>query len=176
MSEAILLVVGAILGVLASVALQEPIQIGLARLLGGLGPLRGTSLKGVWRSTYVYRSEGEQRYITQIVRMQQVGPFVVGHCCGSSGEHRHLIRGRVRDRIFTGVWHNVARNADHRGGLQLLLNPDGQAMRGKWIGFDRQHRIQHGDWTWEWLGDSLTDAEVQQALPGGPAGPQAGQP
>jgi hypothetical protein len=163
LTEFLLIMAGAVAGLFLTVIFQEPLQLMLARVLGGIGPIRGTSIKGNWRSHYNYFS-GKRLEITQVVQLRQFGPFVVGRSLGSSGSHRHVVRGRLRDGILTGVWHNVAENAHHHGAFQLILTPDGRGMAGKWVGFDRRHQVQHGAWKWEALPVDLTPREIEETI------------
>jgi hypothetical protein len=145
--------VAAFLGIVAATAiatvlLQQPIQAGIARVLGGLGPLHGPNLVGFWYSEYSFVSSRARHRIhtTQVMLFRQVGPYVVGKCVWSSGAHRHFITGRVNGHVFTGRWRNVADGAKHHGVLQLLIDPDGNHLHGKWLGYDAKNHIQQADW------------------------------
>src|SRR5947208_10483770 len=109
-----IIVAGALLSVVTGVILQEPLQRAAARVLGGIGPVRGASLRGIWRSQYRYESGGPKEAV-QIMQLRQLGPFVTGRCLGTSGSHRHFIRGRLIGSVFSGEWQNVAEGARHRG-------------------------------------------------------------
>lgn len=165
MTEILLVLAGAVVALVTTVLFQEPLQRLLARLLGGIGPLRGSSLKGNWASRYSYFSQGRQEII-QVMQLRQFGPFVVGRSLQSSGPHKHFLHGRLRNGIFTGQWHNVADKAHHHGAFQFLLTPDGQGMEGKWVGFDKRHQIQHGNWTWKALPGDLSEGEMRMLVGG----------
>jgi hypothetical protein len=158
-----IIVAGALLSVVAGVALQEPLQRGAARVLGGIGPVRGASLRGIWRSQYRYYSGGPKEAV-QIMQLRQLGPFVTGRCLAASGSHRHFIRGRLIGSVFSGEWQNVAEEARHRGFFQVVLTPDGVLMEGKWLGFDRHQHVQHGYWRWERVSRELKETDVQAQL------------
>lgn len=134
---------------IATVVLQEPIQAIAARLLGGLGPLHGPNLGGYWYSDYSFvSSRSRQRvHTTQLMLVRQFGPYVVAKCIWSNGAHHHFISGRTQGHVFTGRWRNVADGAKHHGVLQLLIDPDGAHLHGKWLGYDARNHIQQADWT-----------------------------
>lgn len=149
----IIIAVAAFLGVViatvvATVVLQEPIQAVTARVLGGLGPLTGPNLRGVWFSSYSFVSSRtrQRTYMTQLMMLRQFGPYVVGKCLWSSGSHRHFVTGRTQAHVLTGRWRNVADGAKHHGVLQLLIDPDGTHLHGKWLGYDARNHIQQADW------------------------------
>jgi hypothetical protein len=166
---------GALLSAIAGILLQEPLQRAAARALGGIGPVRGASVRGIWRSQYQYESDGAKEAV-QIMQLSQLGPFVTGRCLAASGSHRHFIRGRLVDSVFSGEWRNVAEGARHRGFFQVVLTPDGMLMEGKWIGFDRRHQVQHGYWRWERVSRELNETNVQAQLEAArPLGPSKGR-
>jgi hypothetical protein len=133
---------------IATVVLQEPIQAVAARLLGGVGPLHSPNLGGYWYSDYSFVSSRTRQRVhtTQLMFFRQFGPYVVGKCIWSNGAHRHFVTGSTRGHVFTGRWRNVADGAKHHGVLQLLIDPDGTHLHGKWLGYDSRNHIQQADW------------------------------
>lgn len=161
---------------IATVVLQEPIQAVAARVLGGLGPLHGPNLGGYWYSDYSFvSSRTKQRvHTTQVMLFRQVGPYVVGKCMWSNGAHRHFITGRTHGHVFTGRWRNVADGAKHHGVLQLLIDPDGTHLHGKWLGYDARNHVQQADWEFTLASrnvkadqDALIQARLTPAIPDG---------
>jgi hypothetical protein len=145
--------------------MDNPITWALARLLGGVGPHRSPSVRGLWRSAYDYQNPNGRQHVEQIVQLRQFGPYVMGKALATSkGMHKHRIRGRLGDRILTGTWENVAQGTYHHGAMQLLVRPDGNVMTGQWIGFDRRNRIQHGEFSWVLLTRSLDKESSQKYL------------
>jgi hypothetical protein len=149
----VVIAVAVFLGVVAATAIatvifQEPIQAIAARVFGGIAPLRGPNLRGLWFSSYSFVSSRtrQRTYTTQLMLIRQFGPYVVGKCLWSNGTHRHFLTGRTQAHILTGRWRNVADGAKHHGVLQLLIDPDGTYLHGKWLGYDARNHIQHADW------------------------------
>jgi hypothetical protein len=61
------------------------------------------------------------------------------------------LRGTVKDnRYFTGIWFHSVRHSHHHGAFELLLNVDGEAMTGLWLGYsERKNMIETGRWDWK---------------------------
>jgi hypothetical protein len=154
----------------ATVVLEAPIQAVAARVLGGLGPIHGPNLGGYWYSGYSFVSSRTRQRVhtTQLMLFRQFGPYVVGKCIWSDGAHRHFITGRTHGHVFTGQWRNVADGAKHHGVLQMLIDPDGTHLHGKWLGYDARNHIQQADWTFTLASRDVKanrDALIQARLP-----------
>lgn len=58
----------------------------------------------------------------------------------------------VSDSIVTGTWiertspTGYYKGAVYRGAIQLLIDPTGRRMTGRWLGFDKESNINSGDW------------------------------
>ena len=58
----------------------------------------------------------------------------------------------VDDSVVTGTWiertspTGYYNGAVYRGAIQLLINPTGTRMTGRWLGFDKESQINTGDW------------------------------
>jgi hypothetical protein len=58
----------------------------------------------------------------------------------------------ARDSIMTGTWIERTspvgyyKGALYRGAIQLLVDPTGSRMTGRWLGFDKESNINTGDW------------------------------
>jgi len=120
-----------------------------ASTLGVLWRRSGADLRGRWRSTYRYVSEGQQRVGIQLMKLTQIGKVVHGRNIGGSSPHRHTIRMTLDGDFVTGIWRNTMKGARHRGVLQLRMKANGNEMTGRWIGFDSNAHIQDGEWEWE---------------------------
>lgn len=146
------------------ILLTEPLQYALARLLGPLVPSRPRGVKGIWRSEYQFPSHGARRTGTQLMKLKQVGPWVIGTCI-IGDPHEHQIRGRLlKGMYFTGVWKNAQKDRVWHGAFQVVLHPEGGQMKGKWIGFDSENRVASGDWEWTRLSRLVSKDSVAEAL------------
>ncbi|MGH3429485.1 MAG: XRE family transcriptional regulator, partial [Mycobacteriales bacterium] len=112
------------------------------------------SLAGVWQSRYVYHTSSRQ------------GEFVGEHYVVLSQQENHLsgqslpnslnslltLDLSVSDSIVTGTWiertspTGYYKGAVYRGAIQLLIDPVGSRMIGRWLGFDKESNINTGDW------------------------------
>jgi len=138
---------------IVSKVLDDPITWALASLLGSVGPHRRPTIAGVWKSQYDYRNPAGRQHVVQVIQLRQIGSYVKGRAISSSSsEHKHRVRGRLDEQVFTGTWENTIDGARHHGSMQLVLRTDGRAMTGQWIGFDRRNNVQHGEWNWQFIG------------------------
>jgi hypothetical protein len=46
--------------------------------------------------------------------------------------------------------------------LQFLIYPTGNKIAGKWIGFDKNHKIREGDWEWIFVKSKMDKKELEQ--------------
>jgi hypothetical protein len=70
--------------------------------------------------------------------------------------------------VLTGTWsertdpQGYYQGAVYHGAIQLLLEPSGRRMAGKWVGFGRDWDVNTGPWTLE-LVTADTGPEAMQA-------------
>lgn len=136
--------------VILTVILTEPIHRMLLGLLGGITPPIPRDPRGIWRSTYRYKSRGHAHVETQIMELRRIGNYVVGRNVAGRF-YKHKLRGRVRDSYLTGTWENILEGVRYHGAFQFFLLPDGSKMEGSWVGYNRRNEIQHGWWHWQQL-------------------------
>lgn len=73
----------------------------------------------------------------------------------------------AKKSIVTGTWTEKTSDESHykgavyRGTLQMLIDPMGRSMTGKWIGFSRDFKVNSGDWCLTLL-DESTSKKAQQ--------------
>jgi len=111
-------------------------------------------LTGVWHSRYVYHTSSRQ------------GEFVGEHYVVLTHQENHLsgqslpnslnsllsLDFSVSDSIVTGTWiertspTGYYKGAVYRGAIQLLIDPTGSRMTGRWLGFDKESNINTDDW------------------------------
>ncbi len=59
--------------------------------------------------------------------------------------------------VASGAWSERTsptgyyRGATYHGTLQLLINPMGTGMSGKWVGFGKNFKINTGEWELSWV-------------------------
>ena len=110
---------------------------------------------GVWRSSYTFTSESDDsEFIDEYnVRIQKVGSQLVIQSLPNQEGSYILLRLTLDGRILTGTWYEQTSPTGHYkgvtyyGSLQMLMDEDGNAMRGKWIGVDQNMKMQGGTQT-----------------------------
>jgi hypothetical protein len=138
----------AVLGIAAGVAAAPLVE----------GKETSGPLNGIWLSSYEFVSSG---------RDDQT--FWNGHYCvllqrGAKLQVRSLPKtttGRVsleltvNGQVVTGLWteetnpEGYYQGSVYYGAVQMLLEPTGHRMSGKWVGFGRDFDVNTGPWTLE---------------------------
>lgn len=132
----------------AALAATEP-----NRTVPGAAP-DPAELTGTWDSTYTYFSSGRGSALSHTYRVELRGldGRLVGQ--GSRDDLGILeLELTVEGLLVTGSWvertasNGYYRGAVYRGVLQLVLDPTGRSMTGRWLGPDKQFAINAGPWT-----------------------------
>jgi len=116
-------------------------------------------LSGIWHSSYTYVSSGRgeafdgEHYLV----LRQQGNRVSGQSLPHSKDSRLRMRLSVDGPIATGTWTEHTsptgyyRGAVYHGTLQLIVNPMGRVMSGKWLGFGKNFEVNAGEWQLTWV-------------------------
>ncbi|WP_116214955.1 XRE family transcriptional regulator [Streptomyces olivoreticuli] len=128
---------------------------------GGTTPMtkrndHGT-LSGIWLSRYEYHSSGRETDFTgehYVVVLQHGNKLTVRSLPeGSSNPNSPLTLDlTVEGNVVTGTWREeTARDgyyagAVYHGAIQLLVEPTGRKMIGKWVGFGKDFDVNTGPW------------------------------
>jgi hypothetical protein len=108
---------------------------------------------GVWVSRYEYFSSGrdamhaDERYV---VVLQHGDRLTVRSLGGGSTMTMDLT---ADGSVLTGTWVEQTdpagyyRGARYHGAIQLLAEPTGRRLRGKWIGFGKNLEVNSGPWS-----------------------------
>ncbi|WP_030899178.1 hypothetical protein [Streptomyces sp. NRRL F-5126] len=109
---------------------------------------------GVWLSRYEYFSSGRDAAFTglhYVVLLQHGHRLSVRSLPGSSGSPLTMDM-ELDGHVVTGTWteqtapEGYYRGARYHGAIQLLVEPTGRRMRGKWVGFGKEFDINTGPW------------------------------
>ncbi|MET7705424.1 XRE family transcriptional regulator [Micromonospora sp. NPDC005413] len=112
------------------------------------------SYEGVWLSRYQYHSSGrEESFAGQhyVVVMQHGDRLSVRSLPGSAASSLSLDL-TVDGSVVTGTWVEQTdpggyyRGARYHGAVQLLAEPTGRRMAGKWVGFGKDMDVNTGPW------------------------------
>lgn len=125
---------------------------------------RTGQLSGIWKSRYVYPSSGRggdfegEHYV--VIRQQ--GAELVGESLPHSTGSRLKLELTVDSSIATGAWtewtspEGYYKGAVYHGTLQMVVNPMGREMTGRWLGFGKDFKINAGSWELTWVSGSTS--------------------
>ena len=124
---------------------------------GGASPARGPStreLAGWWTSRYRFHSTGRQQELTGEHRIElrasdevlagRSEPTATGSLELELRRDGLLVTGTWTERTTVGGYYA---GAVYHGILQLVLDPTGRSMDGRWLGPDRSFTVDTGPWT-----------------------------
>jgi hypothetical protein len=109
---------------------------------------------GVWLSRYEYFSSGRDATFVglhYVVVLQHGDRLTVRSLPGSSDSPLTMDL-TVDGSVVTGTWveqtaaEGYYRGARYHGAIQLLVEPTGHRMAGKWVGFGREMDVNTGPW------------------------------
>lgn len=153
---------GIVLAKVSEILLDEPLHHFLARILSGGLRRPDRHVRGVWECCYRYPTKGTYMYEQQLMRISQVGPFVVAHNV-TSQSHIHRLSGRLNGSTYlTGRWENLAEGEIWHGTFQFVLHTDGRTMLGKWLGFDSRGMVEYGPWSWQLVSRNTSKASINK--------------
>ncbi|MFE3644616.1 XRE family transcriptional regulator [Streptomyces sp. NPDC059169] len=131
---------------------------------GGIAPVTATpqadpqsahrNYSGVWLSRYEYFSSGRDSSYTgqhYVVVLQHGGRLTARSLPGSSDSPLTMDL-EVDGHVATGTWteqtatEGYYRGARYHGAIQLLVEPTGRRMTGKWVGFGKEFDVNTGPW------------------------------
>lgn len=126
-------------------------------------------LTGIWLSDYEYESTGRgatfaSRHYVAVI--QHGTRLQVRSTPGSRS--RLLMDLTANGQVLTGTWTEETspsgyyRGTVYHGALQLLLEPTGRKMTGKWVGFGRDFDLNTGPWKLELVTGTVTDETLTE--------------
>src|ERR1700728_1375813 len=114
------------------------------------------ALTGIWLSHYEYVSSGrgdqtfsDRHYVLLIQR----GDRVQVRSLPNTARSRVSMDLTVKGNILTGNWTEVTepegyyQGATYHGAIQLVIDPTGRVLDGKWVGFGRDFEVNDGPWS-----------------------------
>lgn len=127
-------------------------------------------LAGIWHSRYVYYSSGRQGELVgeHYVVLNHQGGHVSGQSLPNSLNSLLTVDLSVTDSVATGTWvertspTGYYKGAVYRGAIQLLVDPTGRRMTGRWLGFDKESNINSGDWELALVSGSASKSAIRE--------------
>lgn len=128
------------------------------------------SLSGIWHSKYVYHSSGRKRDFEgeHYVVLRQEGSRLLGESLPHSTDSRLKLDIALEGSVATGIWTERTsptgyyKGATYHGAIQLLADPMGRSMKGKWLGFGRDFTVNTADWQLTWVDGSLSKRALRE--------------
>jgi hypothetical protein len=109
---------------------------------------------GVWLSRYEYFSSGrDSAFVGQhYVVLLQHGNRLSARSLPGSSDSPLTLDLEIDGHVATGTWteqtaaEGYYRGARYHGAIQLLVEPTGRRMTGKWVGFGKEFDVNTGPW------------------------------
>ncbi|GAA2380053.1 hypothetical protein Cme02nite_16550 [Catellatospora methionotrophica] len=114
----------------------------------------GANHSGIWLSRYEYHSSGRDGTFTglhHVVVLQHGDRLTVRSLPGSSDSPLTMDL-TVDGNVVTGTWVEQTAadgyycGARYHGAIQLLVEPTGRRMAGRWVGFGKEMDVNTGPW------------------------------
>ncbi len=130
----------------------------------------GTGLAGIWHSRYIYYSSGRTQEFEgeHYVIFHQHGNQLTGQSLPHSTDSRLQLNLSVDGSVATGSWMEQTspagyyRGATYHGTLQLVINPMGREMSGRWVGYGKNFKVNSGEWELTWVDGSTSQRAMRQ--------------
>jgi len=127
-------------------------------------------LAGVWRSRYVYYSSGRTAEFEgeHNVVLRSQGGRLVGQSLPDSLDSRLRLDLSVDGAVATGTWSERTsptgyyHGATYHGTIQLVVDPLGRSMNGKWLGFGKNFSVNSGTWELAWIDSSASSRTMRE--------------
>jgi hypothetical protein len=134
------------------------------------GPGSHGQLSGIWLSKYSYFSSGRNESFQDLhyVVLRQQGNRLTGQSLPHTTDSKLHLELATDNSVVTGTWMEKTsptgyyKGATYHGALQMLLDPMGRRMRGKWLGFGRDFEVNTGDWELTWVDGSLSSRVLRE--------------
>jgi hypothetical protein len=122
------------------------------------------ALTGIWRSRYVYSSSGRGQDLEgeHYVVLRQLDDRLSGRSLPHTQDSRLSLDLSVSSSVATGTWtertspDGYYQGATYHGTLQMIVNPMGRAMSGRWLGFGKDFTVNTGRWELHWVDGSIS--------------------
>jgi transcriptional regulator with XRE-family HTH domain len=112
-------------------------------------------LTGIWLSRYEYESSGRSETFTDqhYVRIMHTGNAIAVQSLPGTAPGSLIMDFTQNGAVLTGTWTERTnpggyyQGGVYHGAIQVLLEPSGRRMAGKWVGFGRDWDVNVGPWS-----------------------------
>lgn len=134
------------------------------------GGARQGNYSGIWLSRYEYYSSGRNAAFTSqhYAVILQHGDRLTLRSLPGSAASRMSMDLTVDGSVITGTWveetekDGYYRGARYHGAIQMLTEPSGRRLAGKWVGFGSNMDVNTGPWTLTHMDASTSKATLAQ--------------
>jgi transcriptional regulator with XRE-family HTH domain len=144
---------------------EEPRPAGNAHAVPG-------AYNGVWLSRYQYFSSGREgtfQGLHFVVLLQHDSQLTVRSLPGASSnpDSNLSMDLSIDGNVVTGTWREETaregyyRGAVYHGAIQMLIEPTGRRITGKWVGFGRNMDVNSGPWELVFQDASTSQATIR---------------
>lgn len=162
------------------------VQYGLDRGQAlGMAPLAGAAvgdrdvasgqLTGIWKSHYEFESSGRDNQVftsEHYVVLLHRGIDLHVRSLPGTADGRVIMDMTVNGLVVTGTWtertdrEGYYQGSVYHGAIQMLLDPTGHRMSGKWVGYGREFDLNTGPWRLELVtAETGKDAQAKYNKP-----------
>lgn len=121
-----------------------------------------TSLSGIWHSRYHYHSDGRNQDFDceHYVVFKQEGDRLIGESLPATNESVLRLDLAVNGTAATGSWSERTSPTGYyhgrvyHGAIQLVIDPMGKSMTGRWVGMSRKFTVNSDTWELHWVEDA----------------------
>lgn len=122
-------------------------------------PFSANDLGGIWHSRYFYTSTGRQGHLSceHYVVLRQQGNRLVGENVPAQNDSLVRLDLTLRGTVATGTWSERTstdgyyHGREYHGAIQLVIDPMGKSMTGRWVGVGRQFNVNSDVWELQWV-------------------------
>ena len=151
----------ALVSLLITLILDEPMKGWLTPIVAKFGVKRKYGISGIWVATFKYRNGNVIEEYSEAIEVKTLFGLTVGRIIPHQANHPRLksvetekplrVRGYFEDnRYFTGIWYHPLERHRYHGAFQLILDPSGIEMKGKWIGYSgTKIAVDEENWIWK---------------------------
>ncbi|WP_201851514.1 hypothetical protein [Myceligenerans indicum] len=135
-------------------------------------PVVPGAYSGVWLSRYQYFSSGRDgtfQALHHVVLLQHDSRLTVRSLPGASSTPGSNLSMEltIEGNVATGTWREETSREDHyrgaiyHGAIQMLIEPTGRRITGKWVGFGRNMDVNSGPWELVFQDASTSQATIR---------------
>lgn len=133
-------------------------------------PASGPRMAGIWHSRYVFPSTGRNADIASehYLVLRQQGNRLTGQSLPNTEDSQLRMELSVEGAVATGTWTERTsptgyyKGAAYHGTIQMIVNPMGREMTGRWLGFGKDFTVNNGEWTLTWVNGAVSGRTVRE--------------